>query len=53
MSSRVQVGKCPTCGIVTGDEIDYRFPNPCECTNCGDQLEKTKFVRKERLEQLQ
>lgn len=41
------VGRCPNCGIVTGDELDYRFPNPCECNRCGSQLEKTMIASAE------
>lgn len=26
--SKVRAGVCPECGVVTGDEVGFRFPDP-------------------------
>lgn len=44
------VGKCPEDGVIMGSEIDYRFPNPCACDLCGDELEKVVIATEEEIQ---
>lgn len=45
----IPFGKCPRCGIVYGDEVEYNFPAPAEC-ECGMELETCTTARKEEIE---
>lgn len=48
----ISVGKCPNCGYVCGDDLDYRFPNPSECRVCGEETEKTTVTSEETVRSL-
>lgn len=39
-TEQIPVGKCPDCGYVYGDDLEYRFPNPSICS-CGAETEST------------
>lgn len=45
----VAVGQCENCGYVTGDSVDYRFPQPAECNDCGEQLLTTTIADAEEV----
>lgn len=49
---RVPVGKCPNCGYVTGDDLDYRFPEPSGCLQCGEELTNTTVADAETVQSL-
>lgn len=40
-TEQMAVGKCPKCGAVAGDALDFNFPEPSECAQCGSEIEKT------------
>lgn len=48
-SEKVEVGQCPNCGLVSEDEVDFRFPNKAKCNNCGAKLERTRVVTEAEL----
>lgn len=50
---QVPVGKCPNCGYVTGDDLDYQFPNPSECLLCGAEMTNTTVAKPETIRALQ
>lgn len=50
---RVPVGKCPTHGYVTGDDVHYRFPCPAKCEKCGSELTQTTVADAERVAELE
>lgn len=45
------VGKCPNCGYVYGDDLDYRFPNPSACS-CGRELTNTTIAEADTVREL-
>lgn len=51
-TERVAVAKCPNCGYVYGDDLDYRFPNPSECLECGAETENTTVADPETVRSL-
>lgn len=48
----VVVGECDNCGFVHGDGVDYRFPNPSVCRECGEELERTTIASQEEFERV-
>lgn len=40
MGEKIPVGKCADCGYVYGDDLEYLFPEPSECS-CGRTIENT------------
>lgn len=42
----IPVGICPNHGIVFGNDVEYNFPTPSECSECGEELPTTKMVNK-------
>ena len=38
-SGKIAAGECPNHGVVTGNSVEWRFPNPAECEICGAKLE--------------
>lgn len=46
-SERVPVGRCPEHGLVSGDDVDFRFPNVPECNLCGSELTRATIADKE------
>lgn len=52
MSETVPVGDCESCGVVTDEDIEYRFPNASRCEQCGAELNRVKMVEEARLEEL-
>jgi hypothetical protein len=47
----IPVGKCPNCGYVFGDDLDYRFPQSSEC-KCGETIENTTVAEPETVNEL-
>lgn len=39
-TEQIPVAKCPNCGYVYGDDLDYRFPDPSVCS-CGIETNNT------------
>jgi uncharacterized OB-fold protein len=39
-TQKVAVAKCPNCGYVYGDDLEYRFPEPSVCS-CGTETDNT------------
>ena len=50
-SERVPVAKCPNCGYIYGDDLDYRFPNASLCS-CGAETENTTVADAETVRSL-
>lgn len=48
----IAVGKCPNCGYIYGDDLDYRFPEPSKCDGCGEELENTTVADEETVRDL-
>lgn len=48
----VAVGQCPGCGIVTGDEVDFRFPRVSLCNNCGSALKSATIADESEVKEL-
>jgi uncharacterized OB-fold protein len=48
----VPVAKCLNCGYVYGDDLEYRFPNPSVCENCGEKTENTTVADPETVRDL-
>lgn len=44
----VALGICPEHGYVYGDDVEYRFPNPCLCW-CGMELESVTMAEFEEV----
>lgn len=51
-TDQIAVAKCPNCGYVYGDDLDYRFPNPSECLKCGAETENTTVADPETVRSL-
>lgn len=45
---RVAVGICPTHDYVYGEDVEYKFPNPCYC-RCGEELERVTVASQEEI----
>ncbi|THE65845.1 hypothetical protein D8Y22_05525 [Salinadaptatus halalkaliphilus] len=45
----IVVGQCEECGYVFDDDVDFRFPQPAECS-CGRTLTSTTVADVETLE---
>lgn len=43
-TSRVPVGECPNHGYIYGDDVDWDFPNPAQCADCGRDLYTAKLA---------
>lgn len=52
-TEKIPVGECPDCGYVSGDDVEYRFPNPSKCGDCGTELEKTTMATRFQINRLQ
>lgn len=50
-TERITVAKCPNCGYVYGDDLEYRFPEPSVCS-CGTETEKTTVANAETVRSL-
>jgi len=48
---QIPVAKCPNCGYVYGDDLNYRFPNPSVCS-CGAETENTTVANPETVRSL-
>lgn len=48
---RTEVGECPDCGYVHGDDVDLNFPNPATCS-CGEELLSVRLADAEKVRQL-
>lgn len=42
------VGFCDSCGIVTGDQLEYNFPCPAECAKCGSELDEVMISQRDQ-----
>jgi len=51
-TEQIPVAKCPNCGYVYGDDLDYHFPNPSECQICGEETENTTVADEETVRSL-
>lgn len=47
---KVQAGICPNCGLVTGDDVNWNFPNPATCDKCLYELKVAGLVTQEEIE---
>jgi len=47
----VPVARCPNCGYVHGDDLDYRFPQPSICS-CGAETTETTVAEPETVRSL-
>jgi hypothetical protein len=43
-----EVGECPNCGIVSGDDVNFNFPNQATCGDCGAELERAGIANETR-----
>ncbi len=50
-TDQIPVAKCPNCGYVYGDDLEYRFPNPSVCA-CGEETETTTVADPETVRSL-
>lgn len=48
----IPVAKCPNCGYIYGDDLDYRFPSPSVCLKCDEETENTTMGDRETVESL-
>lgn len=43
-TDRVPVGECPNHGYIFGDDVEWAFPNPAKCNDCGRDLYSAKLA---------
>lgn len=46
---KIPAGDCPNHGIVAGDAVAFNFPNPAECTICGEELKVAGLATNDEL----
>ncbi|QLG30071.1 hypothetical protein HUG10_21025 (plasmid) [Halorarum halophilum] len=39
-----EIGECPTCGIITEDDVEFNFPCPATCNRCGATLDSARIA---------
>lgn len=44
-----QVGECDEHGFVTGDDVEFNFPQPARCGICGERLERCTVADEARV----
>jgi len=43
-SKKIEAGICPNCGVVSGDSVDFGFPEPAKCNDCDEELNEAGVV---------
>jgi hypothetical protein len=51
MSEDIPLGVCPEHGHITGDDVEYNFPNPSKCEKCGEVLIKCTTATESQIEE--
>jgi len=50
-TGRIPVAKCPDCGYVFGEDLEFKFPEPSVCS-CGAETENTTVADADTVQSL-
>jgi len=48
---KIAAGECPEHGVVVGDAVEWKFPNPAECGICGSDLKIAGMATESELQE--